>query len=783
VSSSPAGCGPATSRADLVDAGFVVALCLLALLGFRTVFGGDTWLLVGLLGIGCGLVIGYVCALTRQRAIVVLLGAVGTAALVSGVVFPDAATVGVLPTPDSAHQVLRGGLRGWQDMLTVIPPIGRTGDLVAVPFVGAFAAALCSYSLARRTRTPGLGVLPPALLLVAAILVGTVEPAGRSGIHGWPGGPGWQGWQGFATAVLGLLWGAVQQRRTVSGATGRLSRRPLGVLLTLALTAALIAAGLPQLNSFAQARRVVLRDRIEPPFDARAYPSPLTGFRRYTNARKEALFTVTGLPAGARIRLAAMDQYDGLVWSVAGAGDGQDGGRTASGWFERAGEQLAVPATGTHVQVSFDFRAGTGTGAAASTGLGGVWLPGVSQLTTARVRRPGSSKDVALYVNRASATVGVPGGIEGVTAVEQVVVPALTTVAQLPKGASLQRLALPTPRNVPEKVAGFARAAAGTVPDDSAAPVAEILAVQKALRNGYYSDGRPGQSWSESGHSDQRLRTMLDNDKLNGNDEQYAALMALLLRSLDIPARVVVGFDQPATAAADRAAGRAVTITGADAVAWVEVPFAGYGWIAVDPTPDENRQLTETKPVPQPRSDVANNPIPPQTPRIQEAPAHISGRGTKDAPDTRHPRWLRLALWAGLGLGLLALLTSPAWVLVAIKRRRRRRRRRTGPAASQIAAGWQELLDLRTDLGRRPPGYATRQEQAAGMELPEAFGLAVQADAATFAGAPVGADASIRYWRRVSAVRWATLQGLPRRRRWWVMANPSSLRTKSLRTR
>ena len=57
-----------------------------------------------------------------------------------------------------------------------------------------------------------------------------------------------------------------------------------------------------------------------------AYPSPLAGFRDYTkdvpasvSVYGKELLATTGLPAGSRVRIAAMDTYDGLAWGVANA--------------------------------------------------------------------------------------------------------------------------------------------------------------------------------------------------------------------------------------------------------------------------------------------------------------------------------------------------------------------------------------------------------------------------------------------------------------------------------
>ena len=62
-----------------------------------------------------------------------------------------------------------------------------------------------------------------------------------------------------------------------------------------------------------------------------------------------------------------------------------------------------------------------------------------------------------------------------------------------------------------------------------------------------------------------------------GYCQHFAGAMALMLRSLGIPARVAVGFTS------GKRDGRRWTVTDHDAHAWVEVWFHGYGWLAVRP--------------------------------------------------------------------------------------------------------------------------------------------------------------------------------------------------------
>ncbi len=80
------------------------------------------------------------------------------------------------------------------------------------------------------------------------------------------------------------------------------------------------------------------------------------------------------------------------------------------------------------------------------------------------------------------------------------------------------------------------------------------------------------------GNSGDALVDFLKNKQ--GYCEQYASAMAVMLRSLNIPSRVVVGFTQGV-----KQANGSYMVTSHDAHAWVEVKFENNGWVRFDPTP------------------------------------------------------------------------------------------------------------------------------------------------------------------------------------------------------
>jgi protein-glutamine gamma-glutamyltransferase len=75
-----------------------------------------------------------------------------------------------------------------------------------------------------------------------------------------------------------------------------------------------------------------------------------------------------------------------------------------------------------------------------------------------------------------------------------------------------------------------------------------------------------------------------------GYCEYFAAAMALMLRTVNIPSRLVNGFQ---TGSYNRV-GKDFVVRARNAHTWVEVYFPGYGWIPFDPTPPDPSQVEET---------------------------------------------------------------------------------------------------------------------------------------------------------------------------------------------
>ena len=217
--------------------------------------------------------------------------------------------------------------------------------------------------------------------------------------------------------------------------------------------------------------------------------------------------------------------------------------------------------------------------------------------------------------------------------------------------------------------------------------------------DGYYSNEDTINS--RPGSSQDRIQRMIGADMLVGDDEQYATLMALMLHSQGINARVVMGAYREGTSGN-------VDLTGADMHAWVEVEFPGVGWATFDPTPPRDQQPTTqiNKPKSVPKPQVLQPPEPPEQP-VELPPA------TRDqATDPHDPNGLNIP-WMAIGTVSLSLLVflGPV-VLVLLAKSRRRKARRKAQAAEAVRGSWDELVDTAIDSGLVVEPHLTRQEVA-----------------------------------------------------------------------
>ncbi|MEM6992355.1 MAG: DUF3488 and transglutaminase-like domain-containing protein [Myxococcota bacterium] len=82
-------------------------------------------------------------------------------------------------------------------------------------------------------------------------------------------------------------------------------------------------------------------------------------------------------------------------------------------------------------------------------------------------------------------------------------------------------------------------------------------------------------------------------DSQAGHCEYFATAMAVLLREVDVPTRIVNGY----YGAHYNDIGGYYSVRQADAHSWVEVHFGALGWVTFDPTPPEGRRAGDDAPL------------------------------------------------------------------------------------------------------------------------------------------------------------------------------------------
>ncbi|WP_418908613.1 transglutaminaseTgpA domain-containing protein [Glutamicibacter endophyticus] len=722
-----------------VDAACLGAALLLGALGLFDAYGGSlAFLLAAIGGIVAGLGLAWANVWFR-------LGTWRTAAgfavlyllLGTPLATPREAAYSVLPTLESLRTLLAGLVFSWKDMLTVAPPVGSFGGVLIVAFFSTLLTALLTGLAAWHLRSPYLTLLPVLAMFVVGIVFGTRDvpmPVVR-GVALIAVLVGWLAWRRYVAQIVSDGFRSLNHapEDLAGGHQLRLRRVAIGALV-LAGAGVLTAAAAPLISP--QTPRQVLRDALEPPVDLYDYPSPLTRFRKYVkNMADDTLLTVKGLPEGERIRLAALDSYNGMVFSVdpksggnfAPVGDSSDI-RSAEGGSSRNQGELQIEIR--------DYQ--------------GVWLPAGGKL--AGLELTGERRDELarslFYSDEAETALSSIGLRSGDAYTAQVYFPPRPSDEQLAE-LNFAELRLPELANVPPLAGAKAVDFIGSAQGD----LNRARSLESTFANtGFFSNGAEGQVPSLSGHGAGRITSLLDAEQMIGDDEQYAAAMALLAREQGIPARVVMGFYPE-----EYAPQRAVELTGSDVHAWVEIAFESVGWVAFDPTPDDDEQPTppeqEPKAVPQPQ--VLQPPPPGQEEADLPPETAPEPQEVEEEPQTWWERWGVLVSIIGISAGSLLVLASPFLLILLLKVRRRRRRERTGGPEQRMAGGWQEILSTATDHQVISRVGATRSENArlvAGgfpaMSEP-VLNLARRADAASFSPVQPTEEEVRSYWEEV----------------------------------
>lgn len=587
-------------------------------------------------------------------------------------------------------------------LLTAPRPAPVTADLLVPGVLLVVVVALVS-ALSLQSKALVVPAIGGAVLYVAAALL----TAGRADPRGY-GAVG-------LLAVTGLGWVLLDRGKR------RVAVVPQAVLVVVLASVALAATLLPAGKPFEP------RDLVTPPVNDLPVTNPLPQLSSWAAAGDTELFRVRGKETP--MRLVALADYTGATWQ-------------ASTLYSPIGTVASpdLPAGVRQVETQVDVTIGR---------LTGPWLPAAG--------RPTATSAADAVVDMSSGSMVLPTGASqgfDYTVRSTVDAPedADLLAATVPDGGTARRyLALP---DLPFSFAEYARRTVA----DARTPFEKAVAIEEVVRAGRKPDAE-----APVGSSYARLETFLFGAQgtagaNKGTAEQFASAYAVLARAVGLPTRVVVGF-QPVTPGPDGVA----VVRAADATAWPEVYFSGWGWVPFDPVSGTDDGATSAS-----RREVINRlatPTPtPSTPAVSGPPlpskARVPGASAAPAVSASQPWYLVL----------LAVPVLVFGVLGGLRAGRRARLRRAGATGA-----WGYVLDSLLLAGRAPVRASPAPEIAEELATVEARRLAMLADRAAFAPEPPAAELGRAAWPLALRVRATLRQRVPWYRRVFWAVDPRPL--------
>ena len=228
-----------------------------------------------------------------------------------------------------------------------------------------------------------------------------------------------------------------------------------------------------------------------------------------------------------------------------------------------------------------------------------------------------------------------------------------------------------------------------------------------------------------------------------GYCDYYATSMVVLARAVGLPARLVVGYisNRPPDPGSDL-----LLISAADAHSWVEIYFAGSGWVEFEPT--AGQPVLERPPQPAPEV------IPEVLFPLGERPWW--------QPDSQWLRWWPIALAPLLAAALWTLAdswrlrrlgTADAGITLYQRLSQHARRLLARPLASvtphELAQQLAGELDQRTAGGRWRPFFAAGRQ-----EIQSLVDLYVQISYSSHPPRPASGRGALRSWRKLRRRLW-----------------------------
>jgi transglutaminase-like putative cysteine protease len=381
-----------------------------------------------------------------------------------------------------------------------------------------------------------------------------------------------------------------------------------------------------------------------------------------------ATYTTTA-PGGVYLRLATLDNFNGIAWQPGGIET--DGDNEVTRFPDPPGLASDVPRTTYTVDVQVQD-------------VSGHWLP-VPYPAVSIDGLEGSWTYEADGLDVRSPSADARGQEYQVTFLD--VEPDLAQLsAELGPQVGNQYLDLP---EIPEII----RQTALDVTAASTSTYEKALALQNFFTSDAfeYSIDTP----VDEGYDGTGVQVVAEFlDAKTGYCVHFASAMAIMARSLGIPARIAVGF-QPGQRDALNSGETVYTVMSDDLHAWPELYFEGIGWLRFEPTPGRGALPEYSFPNavddPETPQNEADEPavVPTVVPtEVAEGPTEAPIDGDAVVGGSASP----LAWFGIIPLVLLGLLLLPAGARIFIRSRRMRR-----VTDGDAEAAWAEIRDTAYD--------------------------------------------------------------------------------------
>jgi transglutaminase-like putative cysteine protease len=492
-----------------------------------------------------GVASGLVAWLFERRSLVLATVASGAVLLaaIALLVFPETMWHG-LPTLTTLRHIGAAASAVGEQARVQVAPTPPIDPLMLAGVTAVWAAVFSCHALAFRAGSPLLALVPPVALVAFAdtVLEDFVKPQygllflaaalavvfadGVRRVQGW--GPVWNG-PGTSDRLL--------------RSAGRGARRVAVAAVALAAIAPVIVPGFGS-------KAVFNLSGVNGGSGLRVSPLVALG-SALSNDDPVEVFRVKSDQA-SYWRMAALDHWDGTTWRLADVqGDPDFGPGIQLGPVAAGGRQIAQTFTITNDDLDMP------------------WVPMAYQPESIE------GLDVSGHWDADRSTVQLDSTLPADTTYT------VTSSYVDPTPKELRDVKFDDPATygdlvaVPDDLPSVVKEKAGAWTKDKSSTYDKIIAIQNEFSESgdfvYNPDVRFGDSI-------QALQQFL-TDQRQGFCQQFASAMALMLRSLGIPARVAVGFTPQ-----QQPDGTFVETT-KQLHAWVEVEFPQYGWLAFEPTP------------------------------------------------------------------------------------------------------------------------------------------------------------------------------------------------------